>query len=95
MFVQIMNLKTTRFDELEALEDEWRTATEGQRTLRREIVARDRNDPTRYTLLAFFDSYEDAMKNSQLPATDAIAGKMAALCEEGPTFLDLDVIRER
>ena len=40
------------------LEDKWRAATEGKRTLRRSIVARDRNDVTRYLIFAFFDSFE-------------------------------------
>lgn len=95
MFVQVMEMKTSRYDEIEALDGEWKKATEGQRTLRREIVARDRNDPTRHVVLAFFDSFEDAMKNSELPATADIAAKMAALCDAPVTFLDLDVIEDR
>ena len=73
-FVQIIDMHTSRFDEINALEDEWRSATEGKRTLRRSIVARDRNDPEHYVVLAFFDSYESAMTNSNLPETSESAG---------------------
>ena len=55
-FIQIIECRTSKFDELTALEAEWRASSEGKRTLRRSIVARDRNDPNRYLILAFFDS---------------------------------------
>ena len=70
-FIQIIECRTSKFDELTALEDEWRKATEGKRTLRRSIITRDRNDPERYLILAFFDSYDSAMANSNLPETTA------------------------
>ena len=37
--------------------------------MRRSIVTRDRNDPERHVLIVFFDSYESAMENSNLPET--------------------------
>ena len=68
-FVQIIECRTSEFDKIQRLEDEWRAATEGKRTLRRSIVARDRTDPDRHLIFAFFDSYEAAMENSNLPET--------------------------
>jgi hypothetical protein len=94
-FIQIIDMHTKSFDELNALGDEWRAATEGKRTLQRSIIARDRNDPDRYLLLAFFDSYESAMENSQLPETAAFAEKQMALVDGAPTFHDLDVVDDR
>ena len=93
-FIQIIECRTSKLDELTALEDEWERATEGKRTLRRSIIARDRNDPERHLVLAFFDSYESAMKNSELPETQAISEKMAAV-SESPAFHDLDVVEDR
>jgi hypothetical protein len=93
-FVQIMDFHATDIDELQTANEEWRTATEGKRTLRREVVARDRNDPSHYVVLAFFDSYESAMENSALPETQASAGRFAALTEN-MAFVDLDIIEER
>ena len=53
-FVQIIECRTRQFDKIQQLEDEWRAATEGKRTLRRSVVARDRTDPNRHLILAFF-----------------------------------------
>ena len=55
----------------------------------------DRDNPGRYSIIVFFDSYEDAMKNSALPETDALAEKTAALADGPPTFVNLDIIEER
>lgn len=94
-FVQIIECRTTQFDRIQRLEDEWRAATEGKRTLRRSIVVRDRTDPERYLILAFFDSYEAAMENSNLPETSEFSEKQAALLDGPMTFQDLDVIEDR
>jgi len=94
-FMQIIEGKTSKMDELMALDTEWEKATEGKRTLQRSLVARDRNDPSRYVILAFFDSYESAMENSNLPETQEFAEKQAALVDGPMTFRDFDVIDER
>jgi quinol monooxygenase YgiN len=94
-FIQIIEARTKDMEGLKALGDDFYAATEGKRTVRRSIVAQDRNDPERVLVLAFFDSYESAMENSNLPETGAFAEKQAALLEGPPTFHDLDVIEER
>jgi hypothetical protein len=93
-FVQIIECRTTKLDQIQQLEDEWRAATEGRRTLRRSIVVRDRNDPERHLILAFFDSYESAMENSNLPETSAFSEKQAALLDGPLSFQDLDVLED-
>ena len=94
-FIQIIECRTSKVDELTALEDEWEKATEGKRTLRRSIITRDRNDPDRYLVLAFFDSYESAMVNSNLPETGEFGQKQAALLDAPMVFTDLDVVDDR
>jgi len=94
-FVQIMECRTGEVEKIQQLEDQWRAATEGKRTLRRSIVARDRSDPKRYLIFAFFDSYESAMENSNLPETSEFAEKQAALMDGPIAFQDLDVIEDR
>lgn len=94
-FIQIIECRTARFDELTALEDEWEKATDGKRTLRRSVITRDRNDPTRHLVLAFFDSYDSAMVNSNLPETTEFGQKRAALLDGPMVFTDLDVIDNR
>jgi len=92
-FVQIMELKTSKFDDIDALDAEWRKATEGKRTLRRDAVCQDRDNPGTYIIIAEFDSYEEAMQNSNLPETAEFAEKIAKLVDAPPTFRNLDVIR--
>lgn len=94
-FIQIIEVRTSNLDEMRALDDEWEKATEGRRTTRRSIVTTDRNDPTLVRIIVFFDSYESAMENSNLPETQAFAEKWAAIAEGPPTFLDLDVVDDR
>ena len=94
-FIQIIDMRTKNFDELQALGEQFFAATEGKRTVRRSIVTRDRNDPERYLIVVFFDSYESAMENSNLPETAEFAEKQMSLLHGPPTFYDLDVIQER
>jgi hypothetical protein len=69
-------------------------ATEGKRTARRAVVCRDRNTPGRYFHIVFFDSYESAMENSNMPETQKLAGRLADLMDEPPKFHDLDVLED-
>lgn len=94
-FVQIIEMRSKSYDELKAIGDEFFAATGGKRTLQRSVVTRDRNDPDRYFILAFFDSYESAMENSNLPETAALADKQMTLLDAPPTFFDLDIIEDR
>ena len=80
-FVQLIEIRTKHVDEIQKLEDEWEQATEGRRTLRKSIVGRDRNDPDRHIVIAFFDDYDSAMANSNLPETQAFGEKQSALEE--------------
>jgi hypothetical protein len=94
-FVQIMQLQTSNVNEILAAVDEWEKATEGRRTAGRSVVCQDRDHPGRYSVIVFFDSYEAAMKNSELPETGALAEKTAALSDGPPSFVNLDVMEER
>jgi hypothetical protein len=58
-------------------------------------VGRDRNNPSRHVILAFFDSYEAAMENSKLPETQDFAARQNALLDGPPIFTDLEVIDDR
>jgi len=94
-FIQIIELRTKEFDKLSALSDVFFEATEGKRTVERSVITRDRNDPDRYVLVVFFDSYESAMENSNLPETSQFAEQQRAILDAPPTFHDLDVIEDR
>jgi hypothetical protein len=91
-FVQIIEFRTSQPGELKALGEKWLEATEGRRTLQRELVCANRDDPGHYVEVVEFESYESAMKNSELPETQEIAAQMAALCDGPIRFLNLDVV---
>lgn len=90
-FVQIMEITTDDIDPVRAITDQWKEATTGKRSARRHIITRDRNDPDRYRIIVFFDSYESAMANSQLPETAEFARRFQAAVKD-VTFHDLDVL---
>jgi quinol monooxygenase YgiN len=92
-FIQLMKVTTTRFDDLEAAHEEWLKATEGQRTVTSEFVCRNRENPDEYWIMVEFPDHEAAMRNNELPATEKIAAKMAALVDRPTEFLNLDLIR--
>ncbi|MFD3655766.1 ester cyclase [Streptomyces sp. 24-1644] len=93
-FVQVIDCKTSRAEELNRLMDDWVDATQGRRTATHSIVGRDRADATHVVEIVEFPSYEEAQKNSHLPETDRIFREMVALCEGEPSFTDLDVVRD-
>jgi len=93
-FVQLIEFKTSRIDEFNALLDEWLKLTEGRRTPTRALQTKDRDNPDTYLQIVEFPSYEKAMENSGRPETAEFAGKLAALCSAPPAFRNLDVLRE-
>ena len=68
--------------------------TASTHTVRRTMVTQDRHDPNRYVLVAFYDSYESAMKNSDLPETNDYSSRQSALLDVPMVFHDLDVLRD-
>lgn len=91
-FVQIIEWRTSRIDEVEKLNEEWRERFP-QMGPTRILVGADRNDAGAYVTVVEFESYDAAMKNSSDPATSEFAAQMAELCDGPPTFHDLDVTR--
>jgi hypothetical protein len=90
-FVQIIEIETTRPDEVEALVSEWRAKTEGTRKAQRGTFTKDRDRPDTYVQIVEFPSYEDAMANSQLAETASFAEKLGTLCDGRLLFRNLDV----
>ncbi len=94
-FMQIIEFRTSDMEPARQVDDDWWRATEGKRTVRREVLARDRSDPGRYFAVVFFDSYEAAMENSRLPETQAAAEQYAKMSDSPPVFYDLDIVEDR
>lgn len=93
-FVQLIDCRTSRFDEMNRLMDTWVEQTKGKRTATHSVVGKDRSDGSHFVEIVEFPSYEEAMRNSGLPETERIFQEMVALCDEMPTFTDLDVVRD-
>jgi len=47
-FVQIIEFRTFDIEPTRQINKQWWQATEGMRTVRRELLARDHSDPSRY-----------------------------------------------
>ena len=93
-FIQIIEYKTSKIDELNAALDGWLEATKGKRASTRGVQTKDRDAGNTYVQIVEFPSYEEAMANSNLPETGEFSAKLASLCDGPPTFRNLDVIRE-
>ncbi|MFC6599680.1 ester cyclase [Kitasatospora paranensis] len=93
-FVQIVECRTEQPDELNRLMDTWIEQTQGRRTATHTMVGADRADARHIVEIVEFPSYEAAMRNSGLPETDRIFREMVGLCQEPPTFTNLDLVRD-
>ena len=93
-FIQIIEYKTSRIDELNAALDGWLEKTKGKRAASRGTQSRDRDAADTYVQIIEFPSYDAAMANSNLPETGEFAAQLAKLCDGPPTFRNLDVLRE-
>ena len=56
-------------------------------------MTRDRNNPDRYRIIVYFDCYESAMENSELPETQELAERQATVLED-MSFTDLEVMAD-
>jgi hypothetical protein len=90
-FVQIMELKTSRIDEVVALSKRMQEERGDALLATKATVTADRDRPGYYLVLVEFNSYEEAMKNSNDPVTSQYAEEMGALLEGPPKFYNLDV----
>ncbi len=93
-FVQIIEITTARFSEVEALMEDWIIKTEGKRSASRGLLTQDRDRPGTYVQIVEFPSYEEAMANSALPETGDFAERLTVLCDRPPSFRNLDLLRE-
>jgi hypothetical protein len=93
-FVQIIEMQTSRIDEVEALLRELRNRLDdggSSSAPRRGVITADRDRPGFYLSVVQFESYEAAMENSNRPEVSEYADRMAKLCDAAPKFYNLDV----
>jgi hypothetical protein len=94
VFLQIIDFQSRRYEEGAKHVEDWKAATKGKRTAKRSVVCKDRDNPDRYLNIVWFDSYEDAMRNSELPETQQLAEQLGKLSDEPAIFRNLDVVDE-
>ena len=90
-FVQIIEWKTSKIDEVKALQVEWRQRYP-EMGPSRVIMCEDRDNAGTYLTVVQFDSYEAAMKNSEDPATSEFGERMQSLSDGPPTFRNFNLL---
>jgi quinol monooxygenase YgiN len=93
-FVQILQFQTSDIDGIEAIAERMREELGSDMAVVHSTVSEDRERPGHFTIVAEFDSYESAMKQSNEPRMGTFADEMAALVDGSITFYNLDVKHE-
>ena len=93
-FVQVITYTTEHRAEMDAALQRWLEDTQDVRRARKRLLLKDRNSADCYMEVVFFDSYEDAMHNSWLPATTILSREIERLTVDGYHFVDCDVVAD-
>jgi hypothetical protein len=91
-FVQIASYETSSPEELDDARQCWLEATEGVRAPHRRLLLKDRDVDGRFVEVTLYDSFEDAMHNAMLPATEVLLAHAARDAEREVHVTRLDVI---
>lgn len=91
-FIQVIEFQGTK-DEFEPLLQRYLDMIGADNKARRATLLSDRDRPGTLLELVEFDSYDDAMANSNHPATQTWAAEAGAVFT-GATFRNLDVVGE-
>ena len=90
-FIQIMEFETSEIDKLEALMKTFQKERGDALLATKATITEDRTRPGHYFVIVEFDSYEEAMKNSNDPVTSEYAEKVTAMLKGPQIFHDLNV----
>ena len=90
-FVQLVEFDTDRPAEWDAIVSRWVKAIGDERTTRWSLLGADRDRPNRFVAVVEFPSYEEAMRNSVHPSTDAFLAELRGICAAEPQFRNLAV----
>lgn len=93
-FVQLIEFRAGKeqLAEGRALMEDYDAQIGSARTARWAVMGADREHPDTYVQIVEFPSYEQAMANSEHPATRALAESLQKLAEGAPVFRNLDVV---
>ncbi len=90
-FIQIMEISTSRIDEVEALSSKMQQERGAAFLASRATITEDRDRPGHYCVIREFGSYAEAMRNPRDPVTSRYAEQMGSLLDAPPIFHNLDV----
>jgi quinol monooxygenase YgiN len=91
-FIQIIELQTSKIDEVDALAEQLKKEGGKAFLARRATTTEDRDNRGHYCVIVEFDSYEEAMKNSESELINTFSEKLGALVDGPPSFRNLDVV---
>ncbi|MFE5757091.1 hypothetical protein ACFQ7I_25840 [Streptomyces massasporeus] len=95
-FVQIIEFETERLDEMRQVLDEAGQRNAGRAGgLTRSTLLKDRDKPHRYLALIEFESFDEAMRNSDDPETTKLAERLNALSIGERVYTNCDVLDMR
>jgi hypothetical protein len=95
-FVQIIDFETERLEEMQQVIEE-AGQRDGDRTggPTHSMLLKDRDRPNRYLALIEFESFEEAMRNSDDPETGRMAKRLDELSIGQRVFTNCDVVAVR
>jgi len=91
-FIQSIEFATDQRSEMHDLLTRWTADAMVSGTAQRSTLAEDRSNAGHFVMAVVFESAESAAENSARQETGAFAAEFAALCSEGPTFREFDVV---
>ena len=91
-FIQSFEFATERRGEVLEVLERWSADAIGNGTAQRARLVEDRTAPGRFMMAVSFESAESAAENSNRSETGAFAEEFSALCSDGPTFREFDVV---
>ncbi|WP_328746449.1 hypothetical protein OHT57_12820 [Streptomyces sp. NBC_00285] len=92
-FVQIVGFETERLEDMKQVlqeAEQHNAGKPGGPTYR--MLLKDRDHPNRYAALLEFESYDEAMRNSDAPETGELAERLGALCIGDRVYTNYDVL---
>ena len=92
MFVQTLSFTCKDEEALMALFDDWGSETASEIGYWQSVVMKDRDTPGQFTVWVQFPSFEEAMRNSSRPETDANARKLFALVDGEVDYRNYDLV---
>lgn len=91
-FIQSIEFVTERREELLKLTQRWTADSMQDGTAQQATLVEDRSAPGRFVMAVTFESADSAAQNSDRPETGAYADEFAALCSDGPSYREFDVV---